>query len=188
MKKVITLHQPWASLVAMGIKKVETRSWKTGYRGELLIHASQSITKEGLALSRHPKVKLDFYHLPVGQIIGSVKLDNVVKSADWLFCAKVSKAHKEAKRESLLGDLSGNRFAWDLTNPVLFKQPVPARGFQKLWSFRQCRECGCSEFDPCFYHSIVETCHWVEEDLCSHCANKLPGIVRRYQTFVNPTK
>lgn len=37
--KALTLHQPWATLVALGIKTVETRSWYTPYRGPLAIHA-----------------------------------------------------------------------------------------------------------------------------------------------------
>ena len=38
--KVLTLHQPWASLVALGVKTIETRSWSTQYRGPLAIHAA----------------------------------------------------------------------------------------------------------------------------------------------------
>ena len=37
--KVLTLHQPWASLIALGVKAIETRSWSTKYRGPLAIHA-----------------------------------------------------------------------------------------------------------------------------------------------------
>jgi hypothetical protein len=37
--KVLTLHQPWASLVALGVKTIETPSWSTQYRGPLAIHA-----------------------------------------------------------------------------------------------------------------------------------------------------
>jgi hypothetical protein len=37
--KVLTLHQPWASLIAVGVKTIETRSWSTQYRGPLAIHA-----------------------------------------------------------------------------------------------------------------------------------------------------
>ncbi|MBD1849902.1 ASCH domain-containing protein [Leptolyngbya sp. FACHB-711] len=40
--KIITLHQPWASLIALGLKKYETRHWLTDYRGELLIHAAKT--------------------------------------------------------------------------------------------------------------------------------------------------
>ncbi len=42
--KAISILQPWASLVALGHKKIETRSWNTKYRGELLIHASKKQT------------------------------------------------------------------------------------------------------------------------------------------------
>ena len=38
--KAITLHQPWAQLVAIGAKTIETRSWSTNYRGQLAIHAA----------------------------------------------------------------------------------------------------------------------------------------------------
>lgn len=46
--RVITLKQPWATLVAMGIKNIEFRSWKTNYRGKILIHAGSGIDKEEL--------------------------------------------------------------------------------------------------------------------------------------------
>ena len=45
---VITLTQPWATLVAIGAKKIETRSWATKYRGPLLIHAAAGYGKGGL--------------------------------------------------------------------------------------------------------------------------------------------
>jgi hypothetical protein len=40
--KAITLYQPWATLVAMGKKRIETRSWSTNYRGPLAIHAGKN--------------------------------------------------------------------------------------------------------------------------------------------------
>jgi activating signal cointegrator 1 len=39
--KALTLTQPWATLVAIGAKKIETRSWRTDYRGPLAIHAAK---------------------------------------------------------------------------------------------------------------------------------------------------
>jgi hypothetical protein len=38
--RVLSLWQPWASLVALGVKTIETRSWSTKYRGPLAIHAA----------------------------------------------------------------------------------------------------------------------------------------------------
>lgn len=43
--KALTLHQPWASLIAIGVKSIETRSWSTKYRGPLAIHASAKRTR-----------------------------------------------------------------------------------------------------------------------------------------------
>lgn len=40
----LTLRQPWASLVAIGVKQVETRSWTTAYRGPLAIHSSKRLS------------------------------------------------------------------------------------------------------------------------------------------------
>ncbi|MBU2700609.1 hypothetical protein Ga0466249_001701 [Sporomusaceae bacterium BoRhaA] len=37
--KAITILQPWASLIACGEKKIETRLWPTKYRGPIAIHA-----------------------------------------------------------------------------------------------------------------------------------------------------
>lgn len=56
--KVITLKQPWATLVAEGIKKYEFRSWKINYRGELLIHAGLGIDKE--AMNRFKDLNLQY--------------------------------------------------------------------------------------------------------------------------------
>ena len=39
--KAITIWQPWASLIAIGVKQYETRSWKTDYRGPIAIHAAK---------------------------------------------------------------------------------------------------------------------------------------------------
>lgn len=51
MSKVLSIKQPWASLICtprsdnnlFGIKDIENRSWKTKFRGRILIHASQKL-------------------------------------------------------------------------------------------------------------------------------------------------
>ena len=40
--KVLSIKEPFATLIKEGKKKIETRSWKTSYRGELYIHASST--------------------------------------------------------------------------------------------------------------------------------------------------
>lgn len=39
--KALTLTQPWATLVAIGAKRIETRSWRTNFRGRIAIHAAK---------------------------------------------------------------------------------------------------------------------------------------------------
>lgn len=46
--KVITIKQPWATLIAKGYKEYEFRTWRTKYRGDILIHAGKGIDKEAL--------------------------------------------------------------------------------------------------------------------------------------------
>ena len=40
--KVLTVRQPWASLISLGVKQIETRSWSTSFRGPLAIHAGKA--------------------------------------------------------------------------------------------------------------------------------------------------
>ena len=51
--KVITIKQPFATLIAEGLKEFEFRTWKTKYRGEILIHAGKSFDKEAMKLYEH---------------------------------------------------------------------------------------------------------------------------------------
>ena len=46
--KVLTIKEPWASLIINGYKRYEFRSWKTKYRGKILIHAGSKIEKDML--------------------------------------------------------------------------------------------------------------------------------------------
>lgn len=54
--KVITIKQPYASLIAEGLKRYEFRTWRTRYRGEILIHAGKGVDKEAMK-------KFECYHL-----------------------------------------------------------------------------------------------------------------------------
>jgi len=65
--KALSLPQPWAMLVIMGVKEIEKRSWSTAYRGPMLIHASKG--KAGEIFAHEPPFKKyipDFKQLPFG--------------------------------------------------------------------------------------------------------------------------
>ena len=60
--KVISIKEPFATLIKENIKNIETRSWKTNYRGEIYIHASKvsdkTRTQELLELTKDLKMNL----------------------------------------------------------------------------------------------------------------------------------
>ena len=70
--KVLSLKQPFAELVVSGKKKIELRKWNTKFRGEFLIHASQTPDKKEME-------RFGFSHLPLGCIVGKVILKEVKK-------------------------------------------------------------------------------------------------------------
>lgn len=72
--KVLTLRQPWATLVAEGIKKYEFRSWETNYRGKVLIHAGTGIDKEDM--KKYKNMNLKF---PSRRIIAIVEIEDCLE-------------------------------------------------------------------------------------------------------------
>lgn len=132
--KALSLLQPWASLVVMGIKTIETRSWATQYRGELLIHASKS--KAGSIFGTEAPFKKyikDFNKLPFGAIIGKAELNNVLRVETLLYTDEF--INRLTMEEKAFGDYTEGRYAWILNGPVIFNTPTPARGMLSLWEY-----------------------------------------------------
>lgn len=84
--KVISIRQPWASLIVAGIKDIENRSWVTQYRGKVLVHAAQKVDKKGMELVRKmglPQAMIEsMTNEYVGGIIGEVEIVDCVKHSD----------------------------------------------------------------------------------------------------------
>lgn len=75
--KVITIKQPFATLIAEGYKEYEFRTWRTHYRGDILIHAGKGADKK--AMERFAYLHLEY---PVGQIIGKAKIKDCIPVDD----------------------------------------------------------------------------------------------------------
>lgn len=142
--KVISLLQPWATLVVLGHKKIETRSWNTSYRGPLLIHASAGKNRicKDLTLDFQQEfcqLQIPYYKdLPFGAIIGKVNMVGPVESR---YCFEGNEFEdngdvwKINRQELAFGDYSENRYGWLFSDPVQFAKPVPAKGSLGLWNF-----------------------------------------------------
>ena len=132
--KVLSFLQPWASLTVMGLKKLETRSWSTKHRGEMLIHASMG--QSGALLAQEPpflKYITDFSKLPFGAIIGKVQLTDIIKVQSLHMSDAV--INQLTMEERAFGDYSNGRYVWVLEEPELFTKPVKMKGTLGLWNF-----------------------------------------------------
>jgi len=128
--KVLSLLQPWATLLVQGHKLIETRSWATKYRGPVFIHASGQLKKRfkysefnPLTISQEPFFK-DFIKnpelLPFGSIIGMVEITDVKTTVDVFDTI--------SDQEAAFGDYSVGRYAWLTQNARSFSVHTPAKG------------------------------------------------------------
>lgn len=126
--KVLPMHQPWAQLVVMGFKKVETRPKPTpkSMKGLVAVHANK--TDEFLHLREHPffRERLGDIDLPLGCIVGTVEIVRSVTItqavSDW---QRVNRPEEYA-----FGDYTPGRFGWVLRDGRQVVEPVPFRAHQ----------------------------------------------------------
>jgi hypothetical protein len=123
--KVLTIKQPWATLIVDGYKKYEFRSWKTKYRGKILIHA-------GLTLEKDADERFKEYNLnhECGCIVGEAEL------AD---CILVDEEFNEELRKinPIVYGRSNHveTYAWKLENIKKYKNPIYVNGKLGLWNY-----------------------------------------------------
>ncbi len=141
--KVITLWQPWANLIIDGMKRIETRSWATSYRGPIGIHSAKRPPLDGLLKDLDEKSRqfvIETYgevlnckdKFPTGVILGHTEL---------IECIRITEAYsayvkKYMPKEYAFGDYTPGRWAWVMgDNPIKFSDPIPAKGMQRLWNY-----------------------------------------------------
>jgi hypothetical protein len=136
--KVISIIQPWATLIALGEKKFETRSWATKYRGELGIHASKKVDKD-ICLNEPFKSVLAKHgyttdNLPTGAIIAISTLSDCleVTAEDYKRAELANCKHVVTGKEYEFGLYEEGRYAWELTD-VKRIEPIPAKGQLRMW-------------------------------------------------------
>ena len=140
--KAVSLIQPWATLVAIGAKRIETRGWSTPHRGALAIHVSKKFPKEAQDLvTREPFrtalekiilgspeefsfLKRDMWQL--GHVICTTKLDD---------CVRVDHLPTLSMEERAFGNYEAGRFGWLLSEIKLLPEPVAWQGALSLWDW-----------------------------------------------------
>lgn len=124
--KVISIKEPFATLIKENIKTVETRSWKTNYRGEIYIHASKTNHK----------------NLPqeLNNLTKNLKMNNgnIIAKANLIDCIYMDKEFlkeiEKNKIEYLCGEYKEGRYAWILED-IEKIIPIPAKGKLNIWNY-----------------------------------------------------
>lgn len=126
--KVLTIIEPFAAHIKENRKKIETRSWKTNYRGELYIHAaSKKIPKEWK--NNHDYMKT-ITKLNYGKIICKCKL------VDCIFMTEefIENLKKDNYQEYLLGIYEVGRYAWVLDEVETIDE-IHTKGHLRIWDY-----------------------------------------------------
>ena len=125
--KAITIKQPFASLIAAGLKEYEFRTWKTKYRGEILIHAGKGVDKKAMKKFEHL-----YLEYPSGCIIAKVTLADCIKVDDELR-KKLSERNAEIY-SSIIKHTEWEGYGFKLEN-IVKTEPIPAKGKLSIWEF-----------------------------------------------------
>lgn len=152
--KAISLWQPWATAIACGAKRIETRGWETRYRGQVLIHAATRMIqyemryhnacwnwRAVLAHAGHPTCAAMPGCLPFGKLLAIADLTDCVPTEQFgIGEIEENRGPKDEPpgealfwTERSLGDFTAGRFGWVLTNVRKFQEPVKFRGAQGLF-------------------------------------------------------
>lgn len=123
--KVLTIREPWASLIINGYKEYEFRSWKTNYRGKILIHTSSIIDKD--MLDRFKDYNLDYI---TGAIIGEAEI------VDCILVDKEFNDDLRVKNPVVYGRSNHTEtYAWKLDNIKKYDKVIYTKGKLGLWNY-----------------------------------------------------
>lgn len=123
--KVITIKQPFATLIAEGLKEYEFRTWRTKYRGDILIHAGLGVDKKAMKKFEH--LNLEY---PSGCIIAKVTITDCIKINEEERI--MLKEKNELVYSGIIDDKEWNGYGFKLENVEKIK-PINIKGKLSLW-------------------------------------------------------
>ena len=129
--KVLSLTEPYATLIKNGIKTIETRSWNTNYRGELYIHASSTKIPKEYRENKKLMSLINIENLNYGKIICSVELMDCIKMTDDF----INNIQNNNKKDFICGVYSVGRYAWIFKNMKILENPILAKGHLGIWNY-----------------------------------------------------
>lgn len=123
--KALSIKQPWTSLIIEGHKEYEFRTYKTNYRGKILIHASKTIEKHNI--KRFESLNLNY---ELGAIIGEAYITDCILVDDAF-------EQKLIKQNPLVYQNNNDKriYAWKLENIKKYDKPIYVKGMLGLWNY-----------------------------------------------------
>lgn len=145
--RALSLWQPWASGIALGAKRIETRSWSTPYRGPIAIHAAKRWSGEqaraALRMAEDDRAFREAHSGREGLVSPAAFVEGhswprgcVVAVAELTACVPAD-GIDVADREGRWGDFTPGRFGWVLEKVQPLVRPYPLVGRQGLWTLSQ---------------------------------------------------
>lgn len=137
--KTLSLLEPWASLIACGAKRIETRSWKHPYRGPLLIHASKGCKAENMNLAwQEPffSALKGIHIIKDGKTALQYSPGCIIATCNLVDCIEMTPENiaEVGYLEKEFGIYEPGRYMWILED-VRRIDPIPAKGRLMLWDF-----------------------------------------------------
>jgi activating signal cointegrator 1 len=136
--KVLSMIQPWATLLVLRESKYETRTWKTKYRGPLAIHTSQKTDKQ--ACREEPYQSILHQHgytektLPTGVIIATCNLTNCYQVIDDMETAALLENGEIVDgHDYIMSGCTVGEYVWEVTDMQILPTFIPAKGKLGLW-------------------------------------------------------
>ena len=125
--KTLTIKEPYATLIKEGIKKYEFRTWKTNYRGPILIHAGKGKDKKEIERRRDLDLKYSS-----GEIIAKVDLTDCIEVTDEF--REELKQIDAVTYKHIIEDKTWKGYAFKLEN-VTKVEPVKINGKLSFWEY-----------------------------------------------------
>lgn len=125
--KAITIKQPFATLIAERLKEYEFRTWKTKYRGDILIHAGKGIDKKAMKKFEH--LNLEY---PSGCIIAKATITDCIIIDDKM--RKLLKEKNPIVYSNIIKHTEWKGYGFKLEN-VEKIEPISVNGKLSLWDY-----------------------------------------------------
>lgn len=164
--KAISLWQPWASLIADGLKTIETRPRPWNHKGLVAIHAAKHVDRPACRMFGYDPDKI-----PRGAVVAIAHMDGCQQFAS------------NDPRTDAYGDFTAGRYGYFLHSVRKLPLPIPAKGKQGIWLWARpsncahkchnpestlnpwvesCPICGCANFD---YDPKAKAPEWLQEHM-----------------------